>query len=251
MSLLNSLTILCVEDDTFALEEMASFLKKRASKVFQATDGAEGIRQFEIHRPDIVIADLLMPGMDGMEMLRQLKSKNPKLHSVIVTSVDTLETVLESIDLGVDNYIIKPVEFDELELKLDKIANTIISERKLEKGLFDDIQDKRTLEDVIKKEFIKSLKSYMGKGPREITVQLIGEEIKITVLGTLTVMEENLMKDMKNHQIVRQTRQIAYETITKKFLAFLEEILQTSMVCDKITIDLKKKIDQVTFTTRN
>ena len=109
MEMLSNLKILCVEDDEFARGEMVSFLKKRAGKVFSAENGEEGIRQYEIHKPDIVIADLLMPGMDGMEMLRKLREEDNKMHAIVVTSVKELDTVLESIDLGVDNYIIKPV----------------------------------------------------------------------------------------------------------------------------------------------
>lgn len=250
MSSLNNLKILCVEDDTFALEEMVSFLKKRAGKVFSAVNGIEGLAQCEIHKPDIVIADLLMPEMDGMEMLRVLKEHQPGIHAIVVTSVSSLDTVLESMDMGVDNYIIKPVEFDELELKLNKIADTIAADRGMVKGRFDSLDERRVLEDAIKKDFIKALKTYLGKGPREITVQLLGNEVKITVLGTLTVMEENLMKDMKNHQMIRQIRHIAYEEITKEFSRYLGTLLNTEMQCDKINVDLKKKLDQVVFKTK-
>lgn len=248
--MLDTLKILCVEDDEFALEQMASFLKKRAGKVFSAGDGLEGIRQFEIHKPDIVIADLLMPGMDGMEMLKRLKEEHKDMHAIVVTSVNSVDTVLETMDMGIDNYVIKPVEFDVLELKLNKIAAVIAAEQGDVKGSFDFLEDKRTMEDIIKKDFIKALKTYMGKGPKEITVQLIGDEIKVTVLGLMTVMEENLMKDLKNHQMVRQMRQIAYEAVTKEFCKNLKELLGTDMSCSRISVDLKRKLDQIVFTGR-
>ena len=57
MEMLANLKVLCVEDDEFALDEMSNFLKKRVGKVFAATNGDEGIKQYEIHKPDIVIAD--------------------------------------------------------------------------------------------------------------------------------------------------------------------------------------------------
>lgn len=245
--MLSNLKILCVEDDCFALEEMVTFLKKRAGKVFSAADGQEGIRQYEIHKPDIIIADLLMPKMDGIEMLHRLKDMTPELHAIVISSIGSVDTVLETVDIGIDNYIIKPVEFDDLESKLNKVAEKIATERTAVKGRFENVENKRVIEDAIKKDFIKALKAYLGKGPREIIVQLVGDEAKLTVLGTLTVMEENLVKDMKNYQMVRQLRYSAYEAITKSFSQKLSDLLQTNMKTEKIEIDIKKQMEHVVF----
>lgn len=247
MEMLNSLKILCVEDDDFAREEMVSFLKKRAGKVFAAENGDEGIKQYEIHKPDIVIADLLMPGMDGMEMLKELREADEDMHAIVVTSVKDLDTVLESIDLGVDNYIIKPVEFDELEEKLKKIAEMVSMQKCTASGMLGSIEDKKAVEDAIKKAFIKELKAYMGKGPKEIVVHIVGREVNIVVMDPLTVMETNMVKDRKNHEIIRQSRNIAYETICRKFAEYLSELLKKTVKFDKADIDLKKKVDRIRF----
>lgn len=247
MEMLSNLKILCVEDDEFARGEMVSFLKKRAGKVFSAENGEEGIRQYDVHKPDIVIADLLMPGMDGMEMLRKLREEDKKMHAIVVTSVKELDTVLESIDLGVDNYIIKPVEFDELERKLSKIAEEILMQRGTVSGRLGSIEDKKAVEDAIKKDFIKALKAYMGKGPKEIVVQLTGREVDILVMDPLTVMETNMLQDRKNHEIIRQGRNIAYEAVCMRFAVHLSQLLNMDVRFDKAEIDLKKKIDKIKF----
>lgn len=247
MDILGNLSVLCVEDDEFALSEMVSFLRKRAGRVYSACDGNEGVSQYEIHKPDIVIADLLMPGMDGMKMIRCLKEINPDVHCIVVTSVKALDTVLESIDLGVDNYIVKPVEFSELEKKLRKTAEEILLERGTYKGTLDGLEDRKAIEDSIKKEFIKTLKAYTGRGPREIIVQMTGSEIRIIVMESLTVMELNMISDVKNHEIIRQFRNVAYEAVCRKFRAYLSEILGMDVKFDKAEIDLKKKIDKLRF----
>lgn len=245
--MLRNLKILCVEDDSFALEEMVSFLRKRAGKVFSASNGKEGIKQFEIHKPDIVIADILMPEMDGIEMLRKIKAIDPAAHGIVITSVNTVDTVIETMDMGIDNYVIKPVEFNVLEEKLTRIASGIVAERGISKGSFDGFEDKRLLEDTIKKDFIRALKSFCGKGPRELTAQLIGNEVKITVIDALTIMEDNLLKDMKNFQLVKQMRYSAYEMITKQFVPELEQLLNKHMALEKIDINLRKKTEQIVF----
>lgn len=247
MSLLENLKILCVEDDDFALQEMALFLKKRAGKVFTASDGMEGIRQYEIHKPDIIIVDILMPHMDGMEMIRRIRKKNRDVHVLIVSSVSVLDTVLESINLGIDNYIVKPLEFSELEEKLNQIGAAISVEGNSSRGIFDTMEQRRSIEDAIKKEFIRVLKSYMGKGPKEISVQLAGREIRITVFASLTVMEKNLISKVKNHGLVKQVRHTAYEDISADFCRFLSETLGREVVCDKISIDLKKEMELLRF----
>ena len=219
--MLANLKVLCVEDDEFALDEMSNFLKKRVGKVFAATNGDEGIKQYEIHKPDIVIADLLMPGMDGMEMLRHLRKLDPNVHAIIVTSVKSLDTVLESIDIGVDNYIIKPVEFDELEKKIEKTAQIISMQRGTGSGNLGSIEDRRAVEDIIKKEFIKAIKGYTGKGPKEVVVQLVGRQVDILVMEALTVMEQSMLQDRKNQEVIRQSRNIAYEAICKSFAEYI------------------------------
>lgn len=247
MNILSDLSILCVEDDEFALSEMVNFLRKRAGRIYSASDGNEGISQYEIHKPDIVIADLLMPGMDGMTMIKHLKKINPDVHCIVVTSVKALDMVLESIDLGVDNYIVKPVEFSELEKKLTKTAEEISGERASLKGVLDCLEDRKSIEDTIKKEFIKALKTYTGRGPKEIIVTLAGREINIVVIESLTVMELNMMSSIKNHEVIRQGRNIAYEAVCGKFKDYLSELLGREVKFDKAAIDLKKKIDRLRF----
>lgn len=247
MGLLENLKILCVEDDDFALQEMALFLKKRAGKVFTASDGIEGLKQYEIHQPDIIIVDILMPHMDGMEMIRRIREKNRNVHVLIVSSVSVLDTVLESINLGIDNYIVKPLEFSELEEKLNWIGAGICSEKNFRKGSFDTMEQKHSLEDDIKKEFIRVLKNYMGKGPQEISVQLAGNEIRLTVLASFTTMEKSLMLKIKNHELVKQVRHTAYEDISASFCGFLSETLGRKVICDKISVDLRKKVEFLRF----
>ncbi len=213
MDSIRNLTILYVEDDAFAREEMAHFLKKRAGRVITARDGAEGIEMYELHKPDIIIADLLMPVMDGMEMLRRIREKHSNAHAIIVTSVDKVETVIEAIDLGIDGYIVKPLDFAELELKLAKIGDVILAGQRGRSGVFDDMEKRGETEDLIKKEFIKILKAFTGKGPRETVVQLIGNKVKITAFGALTQMEESLLRRQKNFEIVKHIRMVAYESL--------------------------------------
>lgn len=249
MSSISNLKILYIEDDKFAREEMTHFLKKRVGKVFTASDGIEGIGAYEIHKPDIIIADLLMPNMDGMEMLRKLKEKYGRVHCIIVTSVNEVETVIEAVDLGVDGYIIKPIDFMELELKLIKTGDMLVADTMDHKGLFNRIENKRTVEDNIKREYVKVLKSFTGKGPRETVVQIMSDSVKITAFGSLTPMEVNMLRDPKNFEMVKHMRNIAYESMTMDFEEIVKRYTGVEVKCSKVEIDLKKGVEQVTLLT--
>lgn len=247
MSSISNLKILYVEDDKFAREEMSHFLKKRVGKVFTAADGIEGIGAYEIHRPDIIIADLLMPNMDGMEMLRQLREKYGKVHCIIVTSVNEVETVIEAVDMGVDGYIVKPIDFMELELKLIKTGDMLAEDAEACSGPFERIDNKRIAEDSIKREYVKVLKSFTGKGPRETVVQIMSDQVKITSFGALTPMETNMLKEPKNFEMIKHMRTVAYETMASDFSDVIKTHTGVDTVMSEVKIDLKRGVEQVTM----
>lgn len=247
MKSIENMNILCVEDDAFAREEMTRYLKKRVRAVFPAADGAEGLELFEDHKPDIIIADLLMPGIDGLEMIRRLREKGSHVHVVIVTSVNSVDTVLEAVELGVDSYLIKPIDFTELEMKLCKIGDTIQAERGHPQGPLDILADRRTREDGIKKGFIKILREFTGKGPRETIVQLIGSNVKITVFGASTQLEQNLLQQRSNHETVRHMRMLVYEAIAGDVAKQISGEIGRPVAMEKVDINLKKSMDQLVF----
>lgn len=247
MSILDSMKILCVEDDAFAREEMIHFLKKRTAKVFSAEDGIDGLEQFDIHKPDITLVDLLMPKMDGLEMIREIRRNDTAAHIVIVTSVNSVDTVIEAVELGIDSYIVKPLDFTELELKLNKIADIIRAEQGIARGPLDRIKNKRVIEDDIKKWTTKKIREYTGKGPREMIVQIIGSQIKITILGGITTMEKNLIEDRKNIEMVKHQRRVAYEEMSKDISSYVGKTIGYDIGLDDIVVNLKKDMDQLIF----
>lgn len=247
MNSIEELKILYVEDDPFAQEEMQHFLKDKVKKVFVASNGREGIESFEFRMPDIVIADILMPVMDGISMIKELKQINNKAHIVITTSVNSVDTVLEAVDLGIDNYIVKPLDFAELELKLNKIGDAIQIENGKKRGRLDSLENKNRIEDGIKKDFVKIYKEYTGKGPRETVVQLLGDEVKLTVFDALTTMESSLLKSPKNFEIVRQMRNVVYEAVAETMVEKISDSVGYMLAYEKSNINLKKGMEQIVF----
>lgn len=94
-----------------------------------AANGAQAIEKFEMANPDILITDIRMPGMDGIELIKVLKEKKPQLKTVILTNYDNFEYAKKALDLGADEYLLKTSLDNQTILpKLQKLQNKITRE---------------------------------------------------------------------------------------------------------------------------
>ncbi|EAK1191321.1 response regulator transcription factor [Campylobacter jejuni] len=113
------LIILVVEDEVKARESMINILSERFSKVIGAQNGDEGLKKFKKFKPDLVITDIAMPIMDGLDMAREIKEISDDVPIVVLSAYSEKERLLRSIDIGIDKYLIKPVDIEELFKVLD------------------------------------------------------------------------------------------------------------------------------------
>lgn len=132
------LSLLFVEDDKEIQSAILSFLHELSFKnIYKADNGVEGLEQFYLYRPDIVITDLSMPFMSGLELARKIKKHSSEVPVVLITSKFEKEVTEDAVDIGVDAYLFKPISFDRLEkVLLEQIQRVLdrhkfLSERKL------------------------------------------------------------------------------------------------------------------------
>lgn len=117
--------ILYVEDEASLREKATQFLSKIFDSIETAANGAEALDKYLSHRYDIVLTDMLMPKMNGLELIQNIRKHNEK-QEIIVLSADTDSEVLsQCIQLGVTGYLIKPIDFNQvltvLDLSIDKL----------------------------------------------------------------------------------------------------------------------------------
>jgi diguanylate cyclase (GGDEF)-like protein/PAS domain S-box-containing protein len=112
--------VLCVEDEAASLTLLVRILGKRFSRVLVARDGTEGLRVFQEHRPPIVITDIRMPNLSGIDMARAIKGEAPATHLIVTTAHGDAEAILSAVDVGVVDYVLKPVAAARLGAALDK-----------------------------------------------------------------------------------------------------------------------------------
>ena len=115
-------TVLLVEDQKFIRNIVALNLKKLGYEVYEAEDGAQGYKLANEKRPDIILSDLMMPVMNGFEMLKQLKSNDDlrKIPVIILSAMQQKEQILEAINLGAMDYITKPFKIEIAKMKISQ-----------------------------------------------------------------------------------------------------------------------------------
>ncbi|EAL2051067.1 response regulator transcription factor [Campylobacter jejuni] len=127
------LIILVVEDEVKTRESMINILSERFSKVIGAQNGDEGLKKFKKFKPDLVITDIAMPIMDGLDMAREIKEISDDVPIVVLSAYSEKERLLRSIDIGIDKYLIKPVDIEELFKVLDYLIGEKIEANMLVK----------------------------------------------------------------------------------------------------------------------
>ena len=109
-------TILYVEDDDTTRNTAVMLLKKKYPNLIflTAVNGKEGLEKFRENRPDIVITDILMPVMDGIQMAREIKAEDPDIRIIVTSAGNDAENVVEAIEIDRSDYLCKPIEVRKL-----------------------------------------------------------------------------------------------------------------------------------------
>lgn len=119
---LKNLTILIVEDENATRELMSEILSDKFRKVITAQNGDEGLKKFKKFNPDIVLTDIAMPIVDGLDMTGAIRQISRQTPIVALSAHSEKEKLLKAIDVGIDKYVMKPIDVDEFLRTLDELA---------------------------------------------------------------------------------------------------------------------------------
>lgn len=111
---LKSLTILYVEDEEKIRTKIADTLKYYVKKIITAKNGEEGYDLYLRHKPDVILSDILMPIVDGIEMVKMIRQEDNKTPIVLITAHTEKEYLLDAVKLHLENYLVKPIALHEI-----------------------------------------------------------------------------------------------------------------------------------------
>jgi len=140
--------ILIIDDDPSIRETLEMFLHEKGYEVMTSEDGGKGLEALQRGRPDIVILDIRLPGMDGLEVLRKIKEKREDIYVIMITAYHAMETTIQAMKLGAYDYIHKPIDVDELEIAIDKVVNNQKLNVRLE-DLIMEISEDYTVDNIV------------------------------------------------------------------------------------------------------
>lgn len=128
---MENITVLYVEDDKNISEEIDFFLSKNVKKVYIAYDGVEGIELFNKYKPDIIVTDIEMPRLNGFDMIDEILKLDKKTPIIVTSAFSETNKLLRGIELGVDAYLIKPINLKSLLQKIENLIKAKLLEKKL------------------------------------------------------------------------------------------------------------------------
>lgn len=188
--------LLYVEDDELVSSTLSEFLKRRFGKVIVAKDGEEGLLYYKENSPDIVITDINMPKMDGLSMAEAIKKIDKDAQIIVTTAYSSEDLFLRAIDVGISNYVLKPIDKDMLIKAIDASAQVVrlqreVLEKNREIDLLLNFQEDMVI--VVDKKGIRAA----NRSFREFVYQVIGDEASLEAvkLGDMFLKEDGFIYD--------------------------------------------------------
>lgn len=158
-------TILIVDDEESVLEVLKTSINWQelgVGTLLSAMDGVAALEQFEIHRIDLMIADIRMPRMDGMELIDRVRRLSPNTRCILLTAYGEFEYAQAAIRLGVENYLLKPIAKEEIEQTVRNALDNIYQKRGNSDNLLQENILRRWTEGIIGEEELTERANVLG-----------------------------------------------------------------------------------------
>lgn len=127
----HKIVILIVDDNSEDLMLIRNYLGPKGYSLFEAQIGKDAVNLFKMHKPHVVILDYLLPDMLGAEVCQLMKSIYPEIPVVILTNVSDISRKVEAFQMGCNDYMIKPCELEELEIRIQNLLKRTPKEKEV------------------------------------------------------------------------------------------------------------------------
>lgn len=145
---IEDLSILYVEDEKELLEEVIEILQyKKIKHLHVAQNGFDALKIYEQEKPDLIITDLMMPKMSGIDLVSNIRSKDNDTKIIMLTAISDVDTLLRATELNLTKYILKPLQYENLfnaiDLALEQINRKLINNHKIDSNYTWDFNEKQ------------------------------------------------------------------------------------------------------------
>lgn len=130
LNFLKKLSVLFAEDDDIVRGQVTETLRIFFGKIFVAKDGVEALEMFQLEKPDIILSDIKMPKMDGLQLIEKIREQNQTIPIIILTAYSDQKTLFKAANSSIDGYILKPLELNNFLETFDKVLRRKKSIRK-------------------------------------------------------------------------------------------------------------------------
>jgi len=130
------LTAMIVEDEKVTNELLSSTFKNFFSDVHSCFNGEEALVTYNKTKPDVVFVDIIMSGMDGIELSRKIREENPSQIIIVISASNDIEKISESIEVGVNSFIQKPIDTKKIIELLTNVVGIVSKKKKIETKTF-------------------------------------------------------------------------------------------------------------------
>lgn len=128
---MKNLKILYIDDEEFIRKSAVMYLKFYYENVYEACNGIDGFKKYEEIKPDIIITDIKMPKLNGLDMVKKIREKDLKTKIIIATAFLETSYLLEAVELGLVKYLIKPITEDKLLPILDSCFESLVDDKSI------------------------------------------------------------------------------------------------------------------------
>jgi two-component system response regulator HydG len=206
--------VLVVDDENGARSALVSLLSEDGFDVRDAPDGYKALGVLEAFRPDILLTDLRMPLMDGIQLLNKAREDYPDLVCIVMTAFGSVETAVEAMKAGADNYLTKPLNFEAVELILDRTMTRIEMSRELTH---------------LRNSSQQSSRNIIGSSSAIQEVVRLGTQVANSRSTVLVTGESGTGKEMLARHIHKQSERAKSPFLTLHCAALPESLLESEL----------------------
>ena len=190
----HDISVLFVDDNKSIQLLYRRLLEKHVNHFYIAKNGNQGLEFYNKYEPDLVITDINMPVMDGLEMVREIKNKYPNAKIVVMSAYNVKENFIESINLGVDGYLMKPVEAKKLLSLIDEFAGITMMKWELESKE----RKRKEAEEYLKKSLAE----------KEVLLREVHHRVKnnMQIISSILRMQSRNIDDDKLKEVLQESQ---------------------------------------------